>query len=115
MHPKDEIDALKRIRDTARRGYDYKIIDEKHFKNTILKYLDFGASSKEVAETAGKNITDFFVDAAQNVRSRNKWMKVAYGLLIGTTALSAAIISMMGKENRLNKNPYVVEKEGVKK
>jgi hypothetical protein len=34
--------------------------------------------------------------------------------LIGTTALSAAIISMMGKENRLNKNPYVVEKEGVK-
>lgn len=60
----------------------------------------------------GKNVTEFFIGAAENARSRNKWSKLAYGLLIGTVALSGVVIAMMGKKNYFNKDIYE-KKESV--
>ena len=63
----------------------------------------FLTANKAVAEASGKNVTEFLASAAQNVRSRNKWLKLVYGLLTGTVAVSAYTIAMMGKNNNLNK------------
>ena len=63
----------------------------------------FLTANKAIAEMSGKNVTEFLASAAQNVRSRNKWLKLVYGLLTGTIAVSAYTIAMMGKNNNLNK------------
>ena len=102
----EQISKLKEIRDTARKGFAYHVSDWTEFYKTVMKSLDFGTSNKSISEMAGKNVTDFFVNAAQNVRSRNQWMKFAYGLLIGTTALSALFIANIGKKNYFNKDKY---------
>ena len=69
----------------------------------------FNTSNKAVSEMSGKNITDFFATAAQNIRARNKWLKLIYGLLGGTLAISAITILCMGKKNNLN--PHIYEKK----
>jgi len=102
----EQIEKLKEIRNTARKGFAYNVSNWTEFRNTVLKSLDFGTSNKSISEMAGKNVTDFFVNAAQNLRSRNQWMKFAYGLLIGTTALSALFIANIGKKNYFNKDKY---------
>ena len=68
--------------------------------------FQYKASNKSIAEISGKNITDFLSSAAQNVRSRNKWLKLVYGLLTGTIAVSVFTIAKMGKKNNLNKDIY---------
>lgn len=88
------------------------INDSKYNLDDAIKCLkesscfEFRSSNKSVAEVSGKNITDLLSSAAQNVRSRNKWLKLVYGLLIGTTAVSAFTIAKMGKKNNLNKDIY---------
>ena len=72
----------------------------------LAKDLDFHYSNKAISQRSGKNVTDFFVNAAQEVRSRNKWTKLVYGLLGGTLALSAVTIALMGKQNHFNKYKY---------
>lgn len=112
-----QIARLKEIRKAARDGFDYKILNEGQFYDEVIKALDFGTSNKSISEMAGKNVTDFFVNAAQNLRARNKWMKLAYGLLIGTTAISAFAIANIGKKNYFNKDKYEYKKtpQGVSK
>ncbi len=73
---------------------------------TLSSKLDFHYSNKAIAQRSGKNVTDFFINAAQESRARNKWLKLVYGLLGGTLALSAITISLMGKENHFNKYKY---------
>ena len=102
----DSIGKLKEIRDTARKGYQYKVDNWTKFRDEVVSLLDFKTSNKSISEMAGKNVTDFFVNAAQSARSRNKWAKFAYGLLIGTTALSAIFIANIGRKNNFNKDKY---------
>lgn len=65
-----------------------------------------------LSEQTGKGITEFTADAARNFRSRNKWSKLVWGLFAGTTALSALVISQMGKKNYFNRDIYA-KKEGL--
>lgn len=76
-----------------------------------LGAFSFNTSNKAVSEMSGKNITDFFASAAQNIRARNKWAKLIYGLLGGTLAVSAIAILCMGKKNNLN--PHIYEKKEI--
>lgn len=103
-----EITLLKKLRDTARQKLKYNMSDSKHM-DKIYDALDFGTSNKSISELSGKNVTDFFINAAQNYRSRNKWTKLAYGLLAGTTALTAIAIANIGKTNRFNKDKYLLK------
>lgn len=75
-------------------------------KNFLLNKLDFWSSNRAISQMTGKNVTDFFVNAAQESRSRNKWTKLVYGLLGGTLALSGVTIALMGKKNHFNKDKY---------
>lgn len=74
--------------------------------NGLAKKLDFHFSNRAIAQMSGKNITDFFTNAAQEIRARNKWAKLVYGLLGGTLAVSALTIAFMGKKNHFNKDKY---------
>ena len=65
-----------------------------------------------LSEQTGKGITELTADAARNFRSRNKWTKLVWGLFAGTTALSALVISQMGKKNYFNRDIYA-KKEGA--
>ena len=67
---------------------------------------EFWSSNKAISESTGKNITDFLSSAAQNVRARNKWTKLVYGLLFGTLAVSAVTIARMGRTNIFNTDKY---------
>lgn len=100
-----------------KNGHEYNVAAD---MNAIADILNFHTPSKlyssnvpnkKLAEQCGKNITDFFKGAAQDIRSRSKWSKLVYGLLIGTTALSAVIIAMMGRKNHFNKDIY--EKKAI--
>ncbi len=92
--------------------YDYqgKNIDKseiiKNELNELAGALDFHYSNRNIAQISGKNVTDFFISAAQETRARNKWMRLVYGLLGGTLAVSALTIALMGKENHFNKYNY---------
>ncbi len=66
----------------------------------------FDTNNLRLSKQAGKDVADFFIDAARNVRSRNKWTKLVWGLFGGTVALSGLTISMMGKKNYFNKDIY---------
>ena len=55
---------------------------------------------------AGKDITDMFMQGAQDIRARNQWTKLVYGLLIGAGAVSALTIALIGKKNHFNKDIY---------
>lgn len=101
-----QITLLKELRDTARQKIKYDIKDAKHM-DKIYDALDFGTSNKSISELSGKNVTDFFINAAQKFRSRSKWTKLAYGLLAGATAVTAISIANIGKTNRFNKDKYL--------
>lgn len=75
-------------------------------RQCLINCLDGWSSNRAIAQMTGKNVTDFFVSAAQEIRSRNKWTKLVYGLLSGTLALSAITIAFMGKKNYFNKDKY---------
>lgn len=83
----------------------------KYITEQVKSHLSFGTNNFAVSNMSGKNVTEFLKNAAEETRARNKWTKLAYGLLIGTTALSAIAITMMGKKNYFNKNIY--EKKDV--
>ena len=101
-----EIAELKNLRETARLGYKYEIPNKEDFVRRILTPLDFHTSNKSVAEMSGKSVSEFFKDAAQSVRSRSKWTKLVYGLLVGTVAFSTIVIATMGRKNYFNKDIY---------
>ena len=101
-----EIAELKNLRETAKLGYKYEIPDKEDFVRRILTPLDFHTSNKSVAEMSGKSVSEFFKDAAQSVRSRSKWTKLVYGLLVGTVAFSTIVIATMGRKNYFNKDIY---------
>ena len=101
----------------------------KKIKNGLVKYDAsfnpwdykelFGKQLGEVrsanvilSEQTGKGITELTADAARNFRSRNKWMKLVWGLFGGTAAVSALVISQMGKKNYFNRDIYA-KKEGL--
>ena len=90
--------------------YDYKGVeitkDIQKELDELAQAIDFHYSNKAIAQRSGKNVTDFFINAAQESRARNKWLKLVYGLLGGTLALSALTIAFMGKENHFNKYKY---------
>lgn len=56
---------------------------------------------------AGKDITDMFMQGAQDIRARNQWTKLVYGLLIGAGAVSALTIALIrARKTTLTKNIY---------
>ena len=73
---------------------------------SLAQRLDFKESNRAISQMSGKNVTDFFTSAAQEIRARNKWSKLVYGLLGGTLAVSALTIALMGKKNYFNKDNY---------
>ena len=73
---------------------------------SVAQRLDFWESNRAISQMSGKNVTDFFTSAAQEIRARNKWSKLVYGLLGGTLAVSALTIALMGKKNYFNKDNY---------
>ena len=107
----DKISDLKRARQALRES---KMAEFGHdnIRKIFKDLLTFDTSNKSISEMTGKNVTEFFIGAAENARSRNKWSKLAYGLLIGTVALSGVVIAMMGKKNYFNKDIYE-KKESV--
>ncbi|MBS4760110.1 MAG: hypothetical protein KHX03_05380 [Clostridium sp.] len=72
----------------------------------VLSKLNYSVANKPLAERSGKNVTDFVIGAAENACSRNKWSKLAMGLLIGTSALTLLTIGFMGRKNYFNKDQY---------
>ncbi len=72
----------------------------------IKENANMFTSNKSIAEMSGKGVTEFFKDAAQSVRSRNKWTKLVYGLLVGTVAFSTIVIATTGRKNYFNKDIY---------
>ncbi len=66
----------------------------------------FDTNNRRLSKQAGKDVADFFIDAARNTRSRNKWTKLVWGLFGGTAAVSALTIALMGKKNYFNKDIY---------
>ena len=97
------MNLLNTFKNNGHKAPGYKIDSAKKFVNECL---DMHKSNREIAQISGKNVTDFFISAAQETRARNKWMKLVYGLLGGTLALSALTIALMGKENHFNKYKY---------
>ena len=75
-------------------------------KACLFQKLDFKSSNKSLCEMAGKDITDMFMQGAQDIRARNQWTKLVYGLLIGAGAVSALTIALIGKKNHFNKDIY---------
>ncbi len=73
---------------------------------------EFSRPFKSLATISGKDVADFFVDAAQDMLCKNKWWKFT-AILGGTTAaLSALAIFSFGRKNSVN--PDVYEKKGGK-
>ncbi len=106
----ERLKNYKKILEDFRSG-QYKLIPGYNIESSIqcLKEsscFEFKTANKAISEMSGKNITDFIVSAAQNQRSRNKWLKLVYGLLIGSLAVSAYTIANMGHKNKFNKDIY---------
>ena len=97
------MNLLNTFKNNGHLAPDYKIDDAKKFVNACL---DMNMSNRAISQISGKNITDYFINAAQETRARNKWTKLVYGLLGGTIAISALTIALMGKENHFNKYNY---------
>ena len=100
---------LNKIFNNYRNIQDLDAVENEQIKkdvNELAKELDFHYSNKAISQRSGKNVTDFFINAAQETRARNKWTKLVYGLLGGTLAVSALTIALMGKENHFNKYNY---------
>ena len=100
---------LNKIFNNYRNIQDLEAVENEQIKkdvNELAKELDFHYSNKAISQRSGKNVTDFFINAAQETRARNKWTKLVYGLLGGTLAVSALTIALMGKENHFNKYNY---------
>ena len=93
------------MKETVRKGEKYILNTDN--KKLLNEALNFETANKSISELSGKNVTDFFINAAQNYRSRNKWTKLAYGLLVGTTVITAIAIANIGKTNRFNKDKYL--------
>lgn len=72
------------------------------------------SSNDRITSQTGKDIVGFFTDAARNIRSRNKWTKLVWGLFAGTVGLSAVTIALMGKKNYFNKDVYAKKGQGGK-
>ena len=103
----EEFNECKGILNTFKRDGAKAFGDQKTNKLNYLKgKMDFFASNRSIAEMTGKNVTDFFTGAAQELRARSKWANLVYGLLIGTVGLSAVTIALMGKKNYFNKDIY---------
>ena len=102
--PLDGIAVVKKIIQKG-KGMDVDLT-LKEIESAKTWYLNFATSNKAISEMSGKNVTEFFKNAAENVRSRNKWSKLAYGLLAGTTALTALAVALVGKKNYFNKDIY---------
>lgn len=66
----------------------------------------FNTNNRRLSKQAGKDVADFFIDAAKNIRSRNKWSRLVWGLFGGTVAVSALTVALMGKKNYFNKDVY---------
>ncbi len=97
------MNLLNTFKNNGHLAPDYKVDDAKKFVNACL---DMNMSNRAISQISGKNITDYFINAAQETRARNKWTKLVYGLLGGTIAISALTIALMGKENHFNKYNY---------
>lgn len=104
----NQIELLNKFKEKMMKGG--KHILDADYKNLLNAALDFKTADKSISELSGKNVTDFFINAAQNYRSRNKWTKLAYGLLAGTIAITAVAIANIGKTNRFNKDKYLKQK-----
>ena len=88
---------LKEIWTTINKGYVYEISDRELGEGLAAK-LNFGTSNKAISEMSGKGVVDFIIGAAQEVRSRNKWTKLVYGLLAGTGVVSALSITIISPQ-----------------
>lgn len=107
---------LEAIKDAIKNGIHYPkaaldadiaaVADTLNFKVKNTFFDQYNLPTKNNAKLSGKNIVEFLRGAAEDTRSRNKWSKLVYGLLIGTTALSAIVISQIGKKNYFNKDIY---------
>lgn len=82
-------------------------------KNFFYQHFKFGTNNRKIAKQAGKDVTEFVIDAARDVRSRNKWTKLVWSLFGGTVALSAVAIAVMGRKNYFNKDVYTYKKDPV--
>lgn len=122
----DDIELLKSFRNQAKKVYEETKDKGKDVNRAlgldsakidkICDALSFHAENKSISKLSGKNVTDFFIQGTQNFRSRTKWTKLAYGLLAGTTAITAIAIANIGKTNRFNKDKYLKNKtQGVTK
>ena len=96
-------------------AYDYIDYPNRHLdKDRFLSFLDEVASlglksilyAGEGEPLIHKNITDFVISASENACARNKWSKLAIGLLVGTGALTLGTIALMGRKNYFNKDQY---------
>lgn len=100
------LSSVEKCKDILKQIKLNKPIPEDDIAFLYNNLKDFKSTSKSMCEMSGKNITDFFVQAAQDIRSRSKWTKLVYGLLIGTGVVSAVTIALIGKKNHFNKDIY---------
>ncbi len=111
---RETVDAcLGRLHDYKNNFSGSETYNRKSAIDSILKEINYKVSNKALAAESGKNVTDFVSSAAQNVRSRNKWTKLAYGLLIGTTAFTAVALAFVGRKNYFNKDEYKNQNKSV--
>ena len=109
--PLEGISIIKKIINKAKGLAQNEVLTLDEIEKAKRIYLNFSTSNKAISEMSGKNISEFFIDAAQNIRSRNKWVKFVYSLLAGTVAVSGLTVALVGKENYFNKNPYKNKKK----
>lgn len=67
------------------------------------------SSNSRISLQTGKGVVEFFADAARNMRSRNKWSKLVWGIFGTTVGVSAVSIALMGKKNYFNKDVYAIK------
>ena len=72
----------------------------------IRSKIDCKVANTSLTKRSGKHVTDFISGAAENLASRNKWTKTAYGFLAGTTALTLLALAFVGRKNYFNKDQY---------
>lgn len=77
---------------------------------TFLRHDVYNSTSevpfKFLATLSGKDVTNFFVDAAQKVEGKAKYMKFVGALGAGVIGLSAITIARMGRKNNVNPDVY---------
>ena len=103
---KETFKCLQMVYDFKDKYKDAKNYNVDPAIDYIVSKLNYSIANKPLAQRSGKNITDFVISASENACARNKWSKLAIGLLVGTGALTLGTIALMGRKNYFNKDQY---------